>query len=50
MNKKFWLLWSAYVGLKEKDVFGSVTSLHSSHQKGDRNKVTARRPVGILND
>ena len=49
MNKKFWLQWSAYVGLKEKDAFGSVTSLHGSHSAKNP-KATARRPVGVLND
>ena len=30
MSKKFWYAWSAYAGLKEKDAFGSVTSLNKS--------------------
>ena len=30
LNKKFWLAWSSYVGLKDKDAFGSVTSLNNT--------------------
>ena len=50
MNKKFWLTWSAYVGLKEKDVFGSVTNLNKKQSSDDRVKAAARKPVGIMNE
>ena len=56
LNKKFWLAWSSYVGLKDKDAFGSVSSMNNTMQfaacmnpaqKHERTKEKIRRPVGI---
>ena len=45
LNKKFWLEWSAFVGLKEKDPYG-LTKRTSSHEESKK----ARRPAGLVNE
>ena len=45
VNKKFWLGWSAYVGLKEKNAFGLISRRSLSSEEGKEEN--ARRPFGI---